>query len=158
MIARELGEKSRIGALLIWDATGNLNLLTPALIARLRLIYLEFCSPEGDTIQLVASCHATPIETIMGFDLSICQLALDDQYLSFAPWAWSDLLQNRFRPGPGAIRWPDSTFRRMFKYARRGFWPYPRTAFILSYSALAWLAEKIPRYLFALAGNPPAKG
>lgn len=36
----------------IWDATGNLALLTPALIARLRLIYLEFCSPEGDILQL----------------------------------------------------------------------------------------------------------
>lgn len=129
----------------IWDEAGGLARITSELSERLRLSCLELRSPEGDRIQLVAFFQPTPLATIMQFDISICQLAVDDQHLSFGPWAWSDLLQNRFRSGDP--RWPDDTFRRMFKYARRGFWPYPRTVVTVCYSALAWLAEKVPRYL-----------
>ena len=140
----------------IWDEAGELAPITLELIERLRLSCLELRSPEEDKIQLVAFFQPTPLATIMRFDISICQLAVDDQHLSFGPWAWSDLLHNRFRSED--LRWPDATFRRMFKYARRGFWPYPRTVLTVSYSALAWLAEKVPRYLFASAGIPSAKG
>jgi len=132
----------------IWDEAGDLAPITPELVERLRLAYLELRSPEGDKMQLVTFFQPTPIETIMRFDISICQLAVDDQHLSFGPWAWSDLLHNRFRYGH--VMWPDATFRRMFKYARRGFWPYPRTALTVSYWALAWLADKVPRHLFRL--------
>ena len=139
----------------IWDEAGDLAPITSELSERLRLSCLELRSPEGDKIQLVAFFEPTPLATIMRFDISICQLALDDQHLSFGPWAWSDLLHNRFRSGDR--RWPDDTFRRMFKYARRGFWPCPRTVLTVSYAALIWLAKNVPRHLFASAGNPQPK-
>ena len=140
----------------IWDEAGGLAPITSELSERLRLSSLELRSPEGDRIQLVAFFQPTPLATILQSDISICQLAVDDQHLSFGPWAWSDLLHNRFRVGDS--RWPDDTFRRMFKYARRGFWPYPRTVLRVSHAALAWLAEKAPRSLFAPAGIPSAEG
>ena len=137
----------------IWDATGNLVPLTPAVVVRLRLVYLEFRSPQGDTLQLVASCHPTPLETIMRFDISICQLVLDNRDLSFGPWTWNDVLQNRFRAG--AVSWPESTFRRMVKYARRGFMPYAKTALMVSTSTLAQLVTHAPRYLTRAGWESP---
>ncbi len=136
----------------IWDEAGDLAPINHELIERLRLKSLEFRSPENDTLQLVAFFLPTPFATIMQFDISICQLAVDDQHLSFGSWTWSDLLHNRFRAQDP--RWPDGTFWRMFKYARRGFWPYPSTVLKVSYLALS----RLGRYLFNSAGNPSVKG
>lgn len=111
----------------IWNAAGNLAPITPELIERLGLGTLELLSPEGDGIQLVAlAFDATPVETIMHFDFSICQLALGDRYLSFGPSTFSDLIGRRFRVE--CLRWPLNTCRRMFLYTRRGFWPHPGSA------------------------------
>lgn len=138
----------------IWDEAGGLAPITAEISERLRLSSLELRSPEGERIQLVAFFRPTPPATILQFDISICQFAVDDQHLSFGPWAWSDLLQNRFRVGDS--RWPDDTFRRMFKYARRGFWPYPGTVLRVSSTALARLAEEVPRLAVRSAGVPSA--
>ena len=111
----------------IWDDAGNLAPITPALIERLGLGTLELLSPEGKQVQLVAlAFDATPLDTIKHFDFSICQLALDDRYLSFGHSTFSDLIGKRFRVE--CLRWPLNTCRRMFLYTRRGFWPYPGSA------------------------------
>ena len=114
----------------IWGADGQLAPLTAELVNRLRLSYLELRSPSGDAVQLVASCFATPLKTVLSFDLSICQFAVDHCHFSFGPWAMSDLLHNRWRLVN--LMWPRATFLRMFRYARRGFRPYVGSALRLS--------------------------
>lgn len=106
----------------IWNDSGDLAPITAELRERLELGTLELISPEGEAIQLVALAFgATPLETIMRFDFSICQLALDDRYLSFGPSTLNDIIDNRFRAEN--VPWPLTTCRRMFRYIRRGFWP-----------------------------------
>lgn len=124
-------------------STGNMAPITPELIERLRLTSLELRSPEGDSIQLVANFQPTPLETIVRFDISICQLAVDHHHITFGPWAWNDLLKGRFRVE--RPRWPVATMRRMFKYSRRGFSPYAGAAVSVSRSAAARLVEKVRR-------------
>ena len=124
----------------IWDEAGNLAPITPALIERLGLGTLELLSPEGERIQLVAlAFDATPLETIMHFDFSICQLALDDRYLSFGHSTFSDLIDKWFRVE--CLRWPLNTCRRMFLYARRGYWPYPGSALRILSLACAGMVQ-----------------
>ncbi len=114
------------------------------------LTVLEFRSPMGDRIQLITTpLRSTPLDTIVQFDISICQFAADADSLSFGPAAWNDLLRNRYRQCH--MTWPDATFKRMFKYARRGFWPYPGTALVVTCAALAWVAVKTSRLLRRLA-------
>lgn len=120
----------------IWKSAGNLVELTPALVTRLRLVYLELSSPEGYTLQLVASCnHPSAVNLVVHSDFSICQLALDDKYLYFGSFTWSDLFKRRIRCENND--WPESSFRRMFRYSRRGYWPYLSTALSLSAVTLA---------------------
>jgi len=133
----------------LWDEAGRLVPVSRELVERLRLCALEFRSPLGDKIQLITSLRPTPLDTIARFDLSICQFAVDADSLSFGSAAWSDLLRNRYRHTDMA--WPDNTLRRMFKYARRGFWPYPGTALSVTSAGLAWFAVKSVRYALRLA-------
>ena len=135
----------------ICDESGNLAPLTPELVKRLRLSYLELCSPQGDRVQLVAFFQPTPFATIRGFDLSICQLLVDAEHLLFGPATRRDLIRNRFHAVE--IRWPVTTFRRMFRYARRGFRPSPTTVFRVSYSLLDYLLETLPPYFFRLCAR-----
>ena len=126
----------------IWRADGQLARLDSALIGELQLLYLELQSPSGDAIQLVANCFDTPLDTVLSFDLSICQFIVDGQHLSFGFWSMEDLLQNRWRHVD--LKWPQNTFRRMIRYGRRGFLPYPWTALRVS---LKFLSYKVSYFL-----------
>ncbi len=132
----------------ICDESGNLAPLTSELVKRLRVSYLELRSPQGDRVQLVAFFQPTPFGTISRFDLSICQLVLDAEHLRFGPGTRCDLMRNRLHAAE--IRWPVDTFRRVFRYARRGFWPSPTAMFKVSYSLLGYLLETAPAYFFRL--------
>ena len=128
----------------------SLSPLTQETIERLRLTCVELLSPGGDKIQLVTRFRPSPLETINAFDISICQLLVDDYYLSFGLWTWNDLVQNRFRVEN--IVWPDGTLRRLFKYSRRGFLPYPDTAVRVSRSAIAWTVAALQRKVVGVLG------
>ena len=135
----------------ICDESGNLAPLTPELVKRLRLSYLELCSPQGDRVQLVAFFQPTPLATIRRFDLSVCQLIVDAEHLRFGPWTRSDLMCNRDHVVE--IRWPVATFQRVFRYARRGFRPNPTTVFKVSCSLLVYLLATLPPYFFRLCAR-----
>ena len=128
----------------IWDADGRLVPLTLDLVLGLRLAYLELNSPSGDVIQLITSCYNSPAETISRFDLSICQFIAAGKMLSFGPWALNDLLSNRVRAEH--LSRPDASFQRMFRYALRGFLPYPSSALRIS-SAFLLQLTKVPQLL-----------
>jgi hypothetical protein len=116
------------------------------------LSYLELGSPQGDRIQLVTLFEPTPLATICRFDFSICQLVVDAEHLQFGPWTRRDLTRNRLRAVD--LRWPVSTFRRVFRYARRGFWPNPTAVFKVSYSLLGYILEMLPPYFLRLCVRP----
>ncbi len=132
----------------IRDETGDLIRLTPELCRRLRLIFLELVSDQGHTIQLVTIFDLTPIETIRRFDFSVTQFAVNERKLFFCPWAWRDLLKNRFRVTEG-LMWPDATFYRVIKYIRRGFHPYPKDILSVSVSAATWFVTNSSKYLLS---------
>lgn len=103
-------------------------------------VAVELVSPEGDLIQLVTLyLKSSPVAVISEIDFSICQFALDGQYLYVGPSAWDDLLNRRLRVA--YVRHPPATFRRTFKYMRRGFRPYIRTVFAVSVLALRWFKD-----------------
>jgi len=120
----------------IWDAAGNLVDLNQDLVTRLRLVYLELLSPNAHILQLVASCeHPNATNAVKSSDFTICQLVLDGEYLHFGSYTWNDIFRKRIRCENN--RWPESSFRRLFRYGRRGFRPYASTALSLSFQTLA---------------------
>ena len=136
----------------ICDESGKLAPVTADLVKRLRLSYLELRSPQGDRVQLVAFFEPTPFATICRFDLSICQLVMDAEYLQFGPWTCRDLMSKRLRVVD--LRWPVSTFRRVLRYALRGYRPNPTALFKVSYSLLGYLLQRLPPYLLRLCVQP----
>ncbi|MDZ7842634.1 MAG: hypothetical protein U5R46_17685 [Gammaproteobacteria bacterium] len=119
------------------DACGRLATISDDDVRRLRLAYIEFLSPENDRLQLVSSCYRSPVDIISRFDFSVAQFIADDRYIYFGPRAWQDLIDGRFRLARSNLPRAGHSFCRMAAYLRRGFRPYLKTVFLVSWLAAA---------------------
>jgi hypothetical protein len=153
---RDLTRRRTFGDLVRWKMGRSLEELPhqgaaemPSIAARQmsnskNLLGVEFSSPEGDCIQLVTFVTeagaepASPFELIADFDFSICQFAMDDRYLYAGPCAWGDLMRKQLRVE--RIGYPPVTMWRAYKYLKRGFRPYFKTALKIVLAGLLWRA------------------
>ncbi|MCP4654688.1 MAG: hypothetical protein GY856_04620 [bacterium] len=115
--------------------------LTPDLIRKYVVRAVELLSPRGELIQLAArGIRPTPGETVTSFDFSISQFGLDDEFLYFGPYAWTDLLRRRLRL---VVR--NSHYYRIRKLLAMGFRPYADTAAWCLWIWAGWLLGRLRR-------------
>ncbi|MDZ7842633.1 MAG: hypothetical protein U5R46_17680 [Gammaproteobacteria bacterium] len=104
---------------LLLDDAGRLRRITPDLCREMRLSLVELRSPGEEIFQLICTIFPDPYSTIMGFDFTICQLAIDDRRLTFGPRTPEDLVDRRIKVHRPI--WPGSLLKRLRKFQARGF-------------------------------------
>jgi len=116
--------------------------LTPELIRDNVVRAVELLSPRGELIQLAArGIRPTPGETVAAFDFSVSQFGLDDEYLYFGPYAWTDLLRRRLR----LVVRNNTSYYRVRKLLAMGFRPYADTAAWCLWIWAGWLLGRLRR-------------
>ena len=109
--------------------------LRPELLGGDGVRAVELLSPRGDTIHLTTVTLApTPGDVLASADFSMIQFLLDDEYLYFGPYAWSDLLHRRLR----LVSRSNSNYYRYRKFMALGFRPDAASALGFLRAAVRW--------------------
>ncbi|MCP4662874.1 MAG: hypothetical protein GY856_46375 [bacterium] len=125
--------------------------LTPERIRDNRVLAVELLSPQNDLAHIsTIAIKPNPGEVIAYFDFSIVGFALDNEYLYFRPYAWTDLLLRRLRRN---ARIPE--YYRVRKFLAMGFRPYPATVVWLARSLARWISRPLVKRLRRGATVPP---
>jgi len=82
---------------------------------------------EGKLLQVTDHLYRDPVETLEGFDFSICRVAFDGNTLYFTDSFWEDLKNKTIKLGKNYS--PLTAYKRLLKYVSRGFYPDDLTAF-----------------------------
>lgn len=120
----------------LYSDTAHLEPITPQLCRELGLAFVELNSPGKDVFQLICTTFPDPLKTLLEFDFTICQFAVDDRNLTFGPRAPKDLVDRRLRVH--RPKWPSSLIKRLRKFQSRGFRPTTVTFLYVYTVACLW--------------------
>jgi hypothetical protein len=99
------------------------------ILHRQDLVTVELLSPKGIRYQLIAGYTGKdPVEIINKSDFTICQLAIDREYIYSGTKTWNDLSARRLQHTGTRIQ--IFTSWRVFKFMKMGYRPTPQTLLI----------------------------